>query len=149
MLQKLMLPDACAAQKVEMHWINHLALWQRHGCMCAHITPCPLCSLRERDIVQQSPLPLLPVIRLDKGPVHCVSDSIPTALFPHVPDWAGLTHADRLSHVAGDAPLACCLSLHLTAASWMQPDIRLWKCCECPFPQYDTRCQSSGALQSL
>lgn len=34
----------------------------------------------------------------------------------------GLTRRDRLSHVAGDALLACCLSLHLTAVSWMQPD---------------------------
>lgn len=30
----------------------------------------------------------------------------------------GLTRKDRLSHVAGDAPLACCLSLNLTAVSW-------------------------------
>lgn len=36
----------------------------------------------------------------------------------------GLTRKDRLSHVAGDAPLACCLSLNLTAVSWppCQPD---------------------------
>lgn len=61
----------------------------------------------------------------------------------------GLTRRDRLSHVAGAAPLACCLSLHLTAVSWMQPDNRLRRRCECPFPQHDTRCQSSRTLQSL
>lgn len=61
----------------------------------------------------------------------------------------GLTRRDRLSHVGGDAPLACCLSLHLTAVSWMQPDSGLRRGCECPFPQHDTRCQSSRTLQSL
>lgn len=61
----------------------------------------------------------------------------------------GLTRRDRLSHVAGDAPLACCLSLHLTAVLWMQPDNGLRRRCKCPFPQYDTRCQSSRTLKSL
>lgn len=45
----------------------------------------------------------------------------------------GLTRRDRLSHVAGDAPLACCLSLHLTAVSWMQSDKGLRRRCECLF----------------
>lgn len=45
----------------------------------------------------------------------------------------GLTRRDRLSHVAGDAPLACCLSLHLTAVSWMQPDNGQQRHYECPF----------------
>lgn len=45
----------------------------------------------------------------------------------------GLTRRDRLSHVAGDAPLACCLSLPLIAVSWMQPDNELRRRCECPF----------------
>lgn len=45
----------------------------------------------------------------------------------------GLTRRDRLSHVAGDAPLACCLSLHLTAVSWMRPDNGLRRRCESPF----------------
>lgn len=45
----------------------------------------------------------------------------------------GLTHKDRLSHVAGDAPLACCLSLYLTAVSWMRPDKGLQRRCKCPF----------------
>lgn len=34
----------------------------------------------------------------------------------------GLTRRDMLSHVAGDALLACCLSLHLFGVLWMQPD---------------------------
>lgn len=45
----------------------------------------------------------------------------------------GLTRKDRLSHVAGDAPLACCLSLNLTAVSWppCQPDIGPQRSCKC------------------
>ena len=61
----------------------------------------------------------------------------------------GLTRRDRLSHAAGDAPLACCLSLHLTAVSWMQSDNGLRRRCECLFLQHDTRCQSSRTLKSL
>lgn len=61
----------------------------------------------------------------------------------------GLTRRDRLSHVAGDALLACCLSLHLFGVSWMQPDKRLRRSRGCPFPQRDTRCRSSRTLRSL
>lgn len=61
----------------------------------------------------------------------------------------GLTRRDRLSHAAGDAPLACCLSLHLTAVLWMQSDNGLRMRCECLFLQHDTRCQSSRTLKSL
>lgn len=89
--------------------------------------------VHEHDNMLSTPL-FTPTIILGMATAHRVSDLIPTALlFPHVPDWAGLTCRDRLSHVAGDAPLACCLSLHLTTDSWMQSDIRLQKRCECPF----------------
>lgn len=46
----------------------------------------------------------------------------------------GLTRRDKLSHVAGDAPLACRLSLHLCGVLWMQPDNGLRRHCDCPFP---------------
>lgn len=49
---------------------------------------------------------------------------------------SGLMQKDRLSHAAGDAPLACRLSLYLNAVLWMQP-----------LPNHDTRCWSSRALQ--
>lgn len=105
--------------------------------------------IRGENVTTCKASPASPIVMLDVGTVRCVSDSIPTALFPHGPDWARLTRRDRLSHVAGDAPLACCLSLHLTAISWMQPDNRLRKRCEWAFPQYDTRCQGSRTLQPL
>lgn len=46
---------------------------------------------------------------------------------------SGLTQKDRLSHAAGDAPLACRLSLYLNAVLWMQPDKGLQRRCKCPF----------------
>ena len=126
----------------------HHALEKMYCCM--HARSCVFALLeRTWQHTMLSPHSSPPIIKLDLGTVQCVSDSIPMALFPHGPDWARLTHRDRLSHVAEDAPLACCLSLHLTAASWMQLDIRLWKRCECPYPQYDTGCQGSRSLQLL
>lgn len=65
----------------------------------------------------------------------------------------GLTRRDRLSHVAGDAPLACRLSLHLTAVLWMQFDNGLQRRCECPFlsmtpdarvQEHYSRCSRTG-----
>lgn len=44
---------------------------------------------------------------------------------------SGLTQKDRLSHAAGDAPLACRLSLYLSGVLWMQADKRLQR--RCPF----------------
>lgn len=44
-----------------------------------------------------------------------------------------LTQKDRLSHAAGDAPLACRLSLYLNAVLWIQPDKGLQRRCKCPF----------------
>lgn len=46
---------------------------------------------------------------------------------------SSLTQKDRLSHAAGDAPLACRLSLYLNAVLWMQPDKGLQRLCKCPF----------------
>ncbi len=101
--------------------------------MCALLLLLVLLVLLGRAWLHASPTSF-PIIVLDLGTVHCVSVTQyqrPCSLMALTEP--GLTRRDRLSHVAGDAPLACCLSLHLTAVSWMQPDIGLRRRCECPF----------------
>lgn len=127
-----------------MHWLwCYTHRWgckkdihvQNHWCACVCIRPCPSTPWENMTICTPPPHTLSSsTLYAWSGGLSSVSVTqyqCPCSLIALTEP--GLTHKDRLSHVAGDAPLACCLSLYLTAVSWMQPDKGLRRRCKCPF----------------